>query len=863
MVVIMNKEKSLRKNLFIKLIMLISIPFLILVIFLSSIFQRLRSDYEIEEFVQISKVINDNVELEISHDVQVLDMIDVFVHEYYYRAPENLINLIESYENNDESINKIVFLNQAGDIYESSNTLNIDYGVKMLRNMRNELENDGIEISVLNNKDDPAILFYKEIYHEEKYLGTLYVFSSIGKILESIGNNLKYDEMQYQIYIGNQIYYDSYGGSMDSFISIETEEIFRPASNYVAIKKSVKDMDIKYILLMENVDIYEMLKRNYKTIIAVIFYFILSVVITKVYSEHLIKPIEYLMDSLENVLKKNEFSLNLKSHSIKEYDELFGSFNNMNERIKENYEDIEKQLTIISEKNSILTDMNTRLEASMRKIEESSEKLEYARKRNKALIDNITSLMWRIDTNQRIVFVNDEITKKLGYEVNELIGEPISKVLCPLHEYTGYEDVVSEFYVENFNNIDLWFLNADMETREIFCTSTQKIYENGKLVGIQGVSKLVTEERYLQKEVLSKSEELETLNEISTVLTEFEDLHTLLGLIVNNIEKVIDPISCTIRLLDRHNRLELMAISHGEISQIHDKYIEIEGDNSGVAIKERKIILISGDEINTSRNFQFQNVLGQINEIMYIPLEINNEVIGVLSIATKEELSEFKINVIKLFTKQAGVAIERTKIYSKLKEQYINTIEALASAVEAKDVYTMGHSKRVSKLSKLIAKEMKLDKDFVDNIEQSGLLHDIGKISISDSILTKDGKLSDYEYSEVIKHPSLGEKILRPIGLSSDIIDGVLLHHKRFDLKGYPSNINMRTLPLSARIIGVADAFDAITSDRSYHKAQTVEVALEEIKRNRGTQFCPEVVTTLEKIINYKIEKIEGILDSF
>lgn len=175
----------------------------------------------------------------------------------------------------------------------------------------------------------------------------------------------------------------------------------------------------------------------------------------------------------------------------------------------------------------------------------------------------------------------------------------------------------------------------------------------------------------------------------------------------------------------------------------------------------------------------------------------------------------------------------------KLVEGIVN---ALNNALEAKDPYTQGHSKRVSQMSWEIAKSMGLSASKCEQIRLAGLFHDIGKIGIRDSVLLKNGPLTNEEFMEIKQHPVCSFNILEPVDPFNKVLRGVLYHHENWDGTGYPEGLEGKSIPLSASIIHVADSYDAMTSHRSYRKPMSSAAAMEEIKRMSGTCYCPEVV---------------------
>ena len=176
----------------------------------------------------------------------------------------------------------------------------------------------------------------------------------------------------------------------------------------------------------------------------------------------------------------------------------------------------------------------------------------------------------------------------------------------------------------------------------------------------------------------------------------------------------------------------------------------------------------------------------------------------------------------------------------KIRASFFNAITALAYALEAKDVYTSGHSQRVTEISEAIAEHLGLPKETIEKIRLAGLVHDIGKIGVRESVLNKPGSLSDEEFKHIRLHSQTGERILKPIVDDKEILKAVRHHHERYDGWGYPDGLQGERIPLLARIIAVADTFDAMTSERSYRKALTKEEACAEVERCRGTQFDPE-----------------------
>ncbi len=227
--------------------------------------------------------------------------------------------------------------------------------------------------------------------------------------------------------------------------------------------------------------------------------------------------------------------------------------------------------------------------------------------------------------------------------------------------------------------------------------------------------------------------------------------------------------------------------------------------------------------------------------------KVNAQLFGDL----RQELDEKS----ELISRLAQEVDQVSKLNKKLKVHFYQTIMTLAAALEARDKYTHGHSERVEAYSKLIAEELcashgwDMDGDYMEQLHIEARMHDIGKMGIPDSVLNKPGGLTDEEFKQIQEHPAKSAQILVALEDMKENVEVILHHHERYDGKGYPDGIKGGEIPARARIIAAADAFDAMTSDRPYRKALSFEIAIEEMEKNKGIQFDPQVIDAFMTVI--------------
>lgn len=234
-----------------------------------------------------------------------------------------------------------------------------------------------------------------------------------------------------------------------------------------------------------------------------------------------------------------------------------------------------------------------------------------------------------------------------------------------------------------------------------------------------------------------------------------------------------------------------------------------------------------------------------VQSAIVAPIMVREKAIGMLAVGSSRAEDSYgidELDIYRNFAAQAAVTIENSQLYQRIQDTYIGAIGSLAAAIEARDPYTVGHSARVTQYAVVIAQSMGLSAEQVEEVRLAALLHDVGKIGIPDRILNKNGHLSDEEYAAIKMHPALSMRIVEPLPQLANIIPLIYHHHERYDGKGYLEGKGGKDIPLGARILTVADSYEAMTSDRPYRIALSRNEAIAELERHSSTQFDPEVV---------------------
>jgi putative nucleotidyltransferase with HDIG domain len=374
---------------------------------------------------------------------------------------------------------------------------------------------------------------------------------------------------------------------------------------------------------------------------------------------------------------------------------------------------------------------------------------------------------------------------------------------------------------------------------------------------VNAVDRAVTRSR-LQKENI-RLKALIPLFEISKLLISEIDMAHLFRLITEVLVKEFFVERVSLMLVDEASGNLMIRASHGLPTDLVVKAKRrLDEGVSGIVLKNRKPLIITKGKHEDADVMAALNRDEMLLSSMSVPLIGKDKVLGVLNISkfTDPSFTTSDLQIVSVLASQVVAAMENASLYEGLRESYFRTVQALVAAVEAKDPYTRWHSTNVAKYAVAIARELGLSPTQLEDIHIAAILHDIGKIGISEQIISKPDRLSSEEFSIMKDHPAHGIRILEPIGFAQSIISAIYQHHERYDGKGYPQGISGENIPLAARILSVADTIDAMVSERPYRGTISSDAVLRELEAEAGRQFDPEIEKTARKLIEKGLLKL-------
>jgi len=341
-------------------------------------------------------------------------------------------------------------------------------------------------------------------------------------------------------------------------------------------------------------------------------------------------------------------------------------------------------------------------------------------------------------------------------------------------------------------------------------------------------------------------EQLKALMELSALINSTLEISEVKRRAIEAAMKLLDSEAASLLLIDPESGDLFFEVALGDKGETLKEVRLKKGQGIAGWVAEKGEPLIIQDCQSDARFSKLADERSHFitRNMICVPVRSRDRMLGVLQAINKNKgvFDEPDKDAALALGNQVAIAIENAHLYEELRETFFDTAEALAETIEKRDPYTGGHTRRVMNYCSVIGKAMGLSKKELDDLRLASILHDIGKIGVRDDILMKETRLTAEENEKMTKHSTYGAEILAHIRQLKDIIPGVRGHHERIDGNGYPDNLRSSDIPVIARIIAVADTFDAMTSDRPYRQAHSPEAALRELIKCSGKQFDAEIV---------------------
>jgi HD-GYP domain-containing protein (c-di-GMP phosphodiesterase class II) len=340
---------------------------------------------------------------------------------------------------------------------------------------------------------------------------------------------------------------------------------------------------------------------------------------------------------------------------------------------------------------------------------------------------------------------------------------------------------------------------------------------------------------------------LELLYEISKKVGSVPRMTQMLEQVIKMTQKTLNAAAASIMLFRDNDQELFFEVASGPVGKaLKQVKLSAKYGIAGQVARTGKPLIVN--DVNRSENFHkmIDETTGFVTKsLICAPLMVQSRILGVIEVLNKFDESEFNeqdLEAVVSVANTAAMAIENTKLHQTVLDAYKSTITTLAAAIDAKDPYTRGHSQRVMEYTLLAGSSLSLSPEEIETLEYASILHDVGKIAIDSWILNKPESLNKLEWDVIREHPSIGANLLKGIPFLENASELVLYHHERYDGKGYPDGLKGENIPIGARLIAVADAFDTMTTDRAYRSALTVDYSINELHKCSGTQFCPVAV---------------------
>lgn len=442
--------------------------------------------------------------------------------------------------------------------------------------------------------------------------------------------------------------------------------------------------------------------------------------------------------------------------------------------------------------------------------------------------EKLSSLIWIVDYDGNVIYFNDLVAKSFNYEKEQKL------IIHDLLKISGNQFEL--FRKRDFQNILLYLTNDVTVSGK-----NKRLFDKESIKYILFMSATSNQEKVMNRSYLKKSRDLHFINEISKIISGQIAIETTLQDAIEKIAFLGNFNSCSIRLINENEELELKALSGYSNEFVLTDRMKTANTHIGYAFNENKIVTINGIEDLLFDEPGVRNVILNHRKVAYIPLTNYNRNLGVFSIVSDYDFDSESVILLESISINVTIALEKILLFEKLKSNYFKTVEAFVTATEIKSERINGHSRRVAEICRVIADKLYLNAQEVDEIYMAGLLHDVGKLVFSDD--------SFAYYLDEDNHGAIGRKMVEKVGLTNDILDGIEHHHLDYNLLNAKSN-EIKEQPYYAQIIRIASDFDLYMNYETNNK--NAPNFIEDKQPLVGSIYSPQFMRIMADILSKK-----------
>ena len=603
-------------------------------------------------------------------------------------------------------------------------------------------------------------------------------------------------------------------------------------------KKLVYTSDLGYVIVDQSnfyIFISEVFKNQWTKIILLMFLLLVScyIFVNRSYA-----TLMRLVLDLDKNYRKNIKGICL----IEEYHLIMG-------KLDEVKEDIDQKLLKISELKVVESELIRENRYKSKQFEELYKNHTVLKNRAlylssffETIAKNIGQMLWIMNTEGDIIYVNQILSEILRFETSIYQCEHISEFI------EGFDKDLDLLLERDYKSIKFRFKNHIFN--EPLNGSSVRIREFNKVNYILCFCSKSNFEDKMNQNYLKKSRDLHFINEIGKIISVNNNIEATLQDILDKVAFLANLNSTTIRLMNEEQMFELKTISGYSTEFLLNEKIAVEGRHIGYCFKENKIILINTEDDLLFHEPVLEDLLKQGHSIAYIPLANYQKSFGVMSIISDFEFNTDYMVLLESISINVTISLEKVLLYDQLKANYYKTVEAFVTAAEIKQERFSGHSRRVARISRLIAQRLYLNDNEIDDIYIAGLLHDVGKLGFADNSL-------EY-FFDIDEHGIMGRKMIENVGFNKEILDGIEFHHLNYDLSNHP--VGLQEQPYYSQIIRLANDFDLFMNynSGSFDRQHFVE----KMTAKSGTVYSPQLLKILEDLIDNKNDALNAIYET-